>query len=190
VGVTRNLGAQLVVVDEGFPQTILDILPSDGDTAVLCLPNIDESGAHRLAPAHVDEFDLAFIQHSAGTTGLQKGVALSHAKVLRQLTHLATGLRIEESDRIYSWLPLYHDMGLIACFMPPMVSHCHVVMQSPTDWVIQPKNMLRLISEYHCTLSWVPNFALQFIGMTKDDRSRSVGGIFSLSRRHSERRAR
>ena len=59
---------------------------------------------------------LAFIQHSAGTTGLQKGVALTHAAVLRQIGHLAEVLRIDSRDRIYSWLPLYHDMGLIACF--------------------------------------------------------------------------
>src|SRR5262249_28570006 len=107
--------------------------------------------------------DVAFIQHSAGTTGLQKGVALSHAAVLRQLGHLAQALKIDHNDRIYSWLPLYHDMGLIACFMLPMVYHLPVVMQAPDDWVIQPVTMPELISEYRSTLAWVPNFTLQFL---------------------------
>ena len=112
--------------------------------------------------------DLAFIQHSAGTTGLQKGVALSHGAVLRQLHHLGEVLRLRPEDRVYSWLPLYHDMGLIACFIMPMVLHMHVVMQSPTDWVMSPGTMLQLISQYRCALAWVPNFAFQFVARRAD----------------------
>ena len=108
--------------------------------------------------------DLAFIQHSAGTTGLQKGVALTHAAVLRQIGHLARALKIDgATDCIYSWLPLYHDMGLIACFMLPMVCHVPVVMQSPLDWVMHPDTMLQIIGEHKCTLAWLPNFAFQFV---------------------------
>jgi fatty-acyl-CoA synthase len=94
---------------------------------------------------------------------LQKGVALSHRAVLNQLAHLATRLNLNKSDKIISWLPLYHDMGLIACFILPLVMHIHVVMQSPTDWVLKPGSMLQLASEYRCTLCWMPNFAFQFL---------------------------
>ena len=91
-------------------------------------------------------------------------MALTHAAVLRQLEHLAGALKIDgATDRIYSWLPLYHDMGLIACFMLPMVCHVPVVMQSPLDWVMHPETMLQIISEYKCTLAWMPNFAFQFV---------------------------
>ncbi len=54
-------------------------------------------------------------------------------------------------------------MGLIACFILPMVCHVPVVMQSPLDWVMHPETMLQIISEYKCTLSWLPNFAFQFV---------------------------
>ena len=54
-------------------------------------------------------------------------------------------------------------MGLIACFMLPMVCHMPVVMQSPLDWVMHPETMLQIISEYKCTLAWMPNFAFQFV---------------------------
>ncbi len=70
---------------------------------------------------------------------------------------------MDERDRIYSWLPLYHDMGLIACFMLPLAYHLPVVMQAPDDWVLQPVTMPELISQYRCTLTWVPNFTLQFL---------------------------
>jgi acyl-CoA synthetase (AMP-forming)/AMP-acid ligase II len=66
-------------------------------------------------------------------------------------------------DRIYSWLPLYHDMGLIACFMLPMVYHAPVVLQSPIDWVMQPESMVQVMSETKCTIAWMPNFAFQFV---------------------------
>ena len=88
---------------------------------------------------------------------------MTHTAVLRQLDRLARALELMSDDRIYSWLPLYHDMGLISCFMLPMVYHIPLVMQSPTNWVIQPATMLELISEFRCSLAWVPNFALQFV---------------------------
>ncbi len=83
---------------------------------------------------------------------------------MRQLESLVQVLKIDGgSDRVYSWLPLYHDMGLIACFILPMVCHMPVVMQSPLDWVMHPETMLQIISEYKCTLAWLPNFTFQFV---------------------------
>src|SRR5947208_1298903 len=65
-------------------------------------------GDRSLPAVKIDPETTAFIQHSAGTTGLQKGVALSHGAVLRQLDHLCAALKVHDDDRIYSWLPLYH----------------------------------------------------------------------------------
>jgi fatty-acyl-CoA synthase len=164
-GVTANLSAKLVVIDEGFPNELLSYVSLDDQTTVLRTSDCKAVAGEIEIPTleHPPEA-LAFIQHSAGTTGLQKGVALTHGAVLRQLEHLAQALKIDPStDRIYNWLPLYHDMGLIACFMLPMVCHLTVVMQSPLDWVMHPETMLQIISEYRCTLAWMPNFAFQFV---------------------------
>jgi fatty-acyl-CoA synthase len=163
-GVTANLGAKVVVVDQEFPEELLGHMALGAQTRLL-RANGAASGCEKkvgLAASGAD--GLAFIQHSAGTTGLQKGVALTHAAVLRQIEHLATALKIDGgNDRIYSWLPLYHDMGLIACFMLPMVCHVPVVMQSPLDWVMHPEMMLQIMTEHRCTLAWLPNFAFQFV---------------------------
>lgn len=163
-GVTANLGAKLVLIDEGFPDEMLEHISLENDSTLLRIA--DEQRRNR-APIRSREIPgdcLAFIQHSAGTTGLQKGVALTHAAVLRQIGHLVDALRIDSTkDSIYSWLPLYHDMGLIASFMLPMVCHIPVVMQSPLDWVMYPGSLLEIVSEYKCTLSWQPNFAFQFV---------------------------
>jgi PAS domain S-box-containing protein len=163
-GVSQNLKARLVVVDPGFPSELsAQLLKAPGGRLVRRSAESKFSPERGLPDLAYEPEDLAFIQHSAGTTGLQKGVALPHGAVLKQLEHLASALEISDQDRIYSWLPLYHDMGLIACFMLPLVYHLPVVMQSPVDWVLRPGTMLRLISDYRCTLAWTPNFALQFL---------------------------
>ena len=164
-GVTANLSAKVVMIDEDLPDEMIPYVSLNDGTTLLRGSDTTTLGEQiRIPEVELQSDTTAFIQHSAGTTGLQKGVALSHAAVLRQLEHLAQALRIDaESDRIYSWLPLYHDMGLIACFMLPMVSHLPVVMQSPLDWVMHPETMLQIISEYKCTLAWMPNFAFQFV---------------------------
>jgi acyl-CoA synthetase (AMP-forming)/AMP-acid ligase II len=173
-GVTANLSAKAVVIDEEFPEEMLGCVSVGRETKLLRAGGKDLGGEkgpldlqkcdlQREAPKIQPE-SLAFIQHSAGTTGLQKGVALTHAAVLRQLDHLAQSLKVDNAtDRVYSWLPLYHDMGLIACFMLPMVCHVPLVMQSPLDWVMRPETMLQIISDYKCTLAWMPNFAFQFV---------------------------
>ena len=163
-GVTRNLQARLVVVDDEFPDELVDHITIADDARLVRMATASLSCAEPSLPrVSFDPHGLAFIQHSAGTTGLQKGVALSHVAVLTQLRHLAVALKITDEDRIYSWLPLYHDMGLIACFMLPLVFHLPIVMQSPTEWVVRPGRMLQLISEFRCSMAWLPNFAFQFL---------------------------
>ncbi len=164
-GVTANLKTKLVVIDEEFPDEMLDHISLSQETKLLRASDGRGASGEEELPDPKDQADhVAFIQHSAGTTGLQKGVALTHAAVLRQLDHLVQALRIDAAtDRIYSWLPLYHDMGLIACFMLPMAYHIPVVMQSPLDWVMYPETMLQIISEYKSTMAWLPNFAFQFV---------------------------
>lgn len=173
-GVSKNLGASMIVIDAAFPPEMLEYLPQDGGIKLVVA-----SGSHseRVALPQLPDVlpsSLAFIQHSAGTTGLQKGVMLSHETVLRQLDNLARAIKLEADDCIYSWLPLYHDMGLVACFMFPLVYHIHLVMQSPTDWVMQPRMMLEAIDRYRCTLCWTPNFSLQFLArrVSAEDRKK------------------
>jgi fatty-acyl-CoA synthase len=169
-GVTENLRARAVVIDDEFPDEMLGhIALGEGAGLIRAGRGVDPTGVRGvvdpvIAAAEGRGESLAFIQHSAGTTGLQKGVALTHAAVLRQISRLEQALRIDGAkDRLYSWLPLYHDMGLIACFMLPMALHVPVVMQSPLDWVMRPETMLQIISQHRCTLAWMPNFAFQFV---------------------------
>ena len=180
-GVTANLSAKVVLIDEEFPEELLGhITLNDSSRLLRATESIDDVAREDFRDSS-DAEDIAFIQHSAGTTGLQKGVALTHSAVLRQIGHLADALQInDESDRIYSWLPLYHDMGLIACFILPMVCHVPVVMQSPLDWVMHPETMLQILSEYRCTLGWMPNFGFQFLARRVRPELRNQYDLSSL----------
>jgi len=114
--------------------------------------------------------DIVLLQHSSGTTGLQKGVALSHAAVFNQLESYARALRLDSRDVVVSWLPLYHDMGLIAGFILPILKRTPLVMMSPFDWVRAPYRLLQAVSQHNGTLSWLPNFAYNFCAQKIRDR--------------------
>ncbi|MBW2732386.1 MAG: AMP-binding protein [Deltaproteobacteria bacterium] len=117
--------------------------------------------ADDLQPARVDE--SAVLQHSSGTTGLKKGIVLSNRAIVAQLTSYASALDLRHDDRIASWLPLYHDMGLIACMLLPMVCGVPVTMVSPFHWVMNPTWLLEIIDAERSTLCWLPNFAYNFL---------------------------
>jgi fatty-acyl-CoA synthase len=119
--------------------------------------------------------DIVLLQHSSGTTGLQKGVALSHQAVIRQLEAYARKIRLTSQDVIVSWLPLYHDMGLIAGFVMPVLNRVPLVLMSPFDWVRSPYRLMQAISQYHGTLAWLPNFAYNFCA--QKIRSRDLEGV-------------
>jgi fatty-acyl-CoA synthase len=115
--------------------------------------------------------DTVLLQHSSGSTGLQKGVALSHQAVINQLESYSSAIGLDESkDVIVSWLPLYHDMGLIACFILPILKKVPLVLISPFDWVRAPYRLLQAVTTYKGTLSWLPNFAFNFCAQKIRDR--------------------
>ena len=114
--------------------------------------------------------DIVLLQHSSGTTGLQKGVALSHRSVFNQLNAYSRSLSLSQEDVIVSWLPLYHDMGLIAGFLMPILSGIPLVLLSPFDWVRAPYKLFQSISNQSGTLTWLPNFAYNFCAQKIRDR--------------------
>jgi acyl-CoA synthetase (AMP-forming)/AMP-acid ligase II len=119
--------------------------------------------------------DIVLLQHSSGTTGLQKGVALSHQAVMNQLDTYAQTLKLNEKDVIVSWLPLYHDMGLIAGFLMPILRRVPLVLLSPFEWVRAPYKLMQAVTRYHGTLSWLPNFAYNFCA--QKIRERDLEGV-------------
>lgn len=124
----------------------------------------DEPGpAAAPPPAAPARSRLALLQHSSGTTALKKGVALSHRAVLAQISAYARTLAATPDDVVVSWLPLYHDMGLMACTVMPLVLGQKVVLLDPFRWVAEPTSLLVAITQHRGTLTWLPNFAFELL---------------------------
>jgi fatty-acyl-CoA synthase len=124
--------------------------------------------------------DILLLQHSSGTTGLQKGVALSHQAVFNQIEPYSEAIRLNPNDVIVSWLPLYHDMGLIAGFILPLLKRVPLVLLSPFDWVRAPYRLMQAVTEYGGTLCWLPNFAFNFCAQKIRDRDLQGVNLSSL----------
>jgi fatty-acyl-CoA synthase len=107
--------------------------------------------------------DPSLLQHSSGTTGLQKAVVLSHEAVLGHVDAYGEMLHLSRDDKIVSWLPLYHDMGMIAAFQMPLALGVTLVQLDPFQWATAPVLLLQAISEERGTLTWLPNFAFNLL---------------------------
>jgi fatty-acyl-CoA synthase len=109
---------------------------------------------------------VAFLQHSSGTTGLKKGVALTYEALVRQLDSYTAALQLTDRERIVSWLPLYHDMGLVACFLLPLYRALEIHHIEPEHWVAHPRVLFEALHERDGCLIWMPNFAFEHLTMT------------------------
>ena len=107
--------------------------------------------------------ELAVLQHSSGTTALKKGVMLTHAAIADQVAAYAAAIGIARGDRIASWLPLYHDMGFVACFLMPMTLGCPVVHLDAFVWSARPTLLLDDLVGFGAAYAWLPNFAFNHI---------------------------
>ena len=156
-----------------FSAIITDIKDLDVD-ATLLEPDTLNMVHRSTRPA--DTIDhTAILQFTSGTTGVKRGVMIPPQTLLASLSVYADAISLEQSDRILSWLPLYHDMGFIACLNMPIAFGVQCIMLNPLDWVANPGLFLQAASRYRATLSWNPNFAYAF--MAEQVRQEHLEGV-------------
>ena len=110
-------------------------------------------------PVELFPDDYAFIQYTSGSTSLPKGVVIPHRQLIYQVESIVVGLNSSEKDRAVSWLPLFHDMGLIGTFLHSLYVGMEIVIMSPEKFLFDPKQWLLAISKYKATMSTGPNSA-------------------------------
>ncbi len=177
---TRISGAKAILTTEDFAPALAQQVPCKVFSNESLFSSLDLAKI-TFYPYPPTPNEIAFLQHSSGTTGLQKGVALTHQAVLNQLASYADALALRADDVVVSWLPLYHDMGLIAGFLLPLMQGIPLVLMSPFDWVQHPALLLRAIHDYSGTLCWLPNFAYNHLA--RRVRQRDSEGISLASMR-------
>jgi len=105
--------------------------------------------------------DIAFIQFTSGSTADPKGVILTHSNLLANLRSIGREAKLTPNDKIVSWLPLYHDMGLIGAWMGSLYFAAPLVLMSPLAFLARPARWLRAVHEHRATISAAPNFAYE-----------------------------
>jgi acyl-CoA synthetase (AMP-forming)/AMP-acid ligase II len=127
----------------------------------------------------------AFLQHSSGTTGHKKGVMLTHPQVAEQIRHYGARIGLAKGDIVASWLPLYHDMGLITSFLMPTMAAARIVSLDALEWVVAPGMLFDAVEKFHAHYVWLPNFAFHHLVRACDPARRwnlgSVKAIVSCS---------
>ncbi|WPP34292.1 non-ribosomal peptide synthetase [Streptomyces sp. CL7] len=103
--------------------------------------------------------DLAFLQYTSGSTGTPKGVMLSHANLVHNSATIGRALGLDENDRAVSWLPPYHDMGLIGGILQPVHTGFPCTLLSPMTFLHQPMRWLHALSRTRATITAAPDFA-------------------------------
>lgn len=110
-------------------------------------------------PTPVAPEDIALLQYTSGSTSEPKGVALTHANIAHNLDMLTAAFEPDRDARIVSWLPHFHDMGLVAGILGPMACGGEAILMSPQAFLLRPMRWLEAISDYRAQISGAPNFA-------------------------------
>lgn len=169
-GIVANAGAALLITDaRAKPLGHLLRAQCPSLRAVATVADLSRVAAVSLPPPPRPE-DTAFLQYTSGSTGNPKGVVLSHANLLANLDVMARASGVSAKDTFVSWLPLYHDMGLIGACMGSLYVGFRLVLMSPLTFLARPGRWLWAIHRHRASISAAPNFAYELCLNKLDER--------------------
>jgi 1-acyl-sn-glycerol-3-phosphate acyltransferase len=161
-GILRNAGACLLItMPEG--RRLAGLLRAQVETlsAVESVASVEASAATIDLPQVKDSDSVALIQYTSGSTGDPKGVVLSHANLLANIRAMGRVMEASSADIFVSWLPLYHDMGLIGAWLGCLHFAAPLYAMSPLSFLVRPESWLWAIHRFRATFSAAPNFGFE-----------------------------
>ncbi|MBI3817481.1 MAG: AMP-binding protein [Planctomycetes bacterium] len=132
-------------------------------------------------PAPLVPEDVCCIQYSSGSTGLQKGAALSHRAVMNETRAVANYFHFDANTRFVTWLPLYHDWGLFLVALESVMLGCEYTLMAPHHWMGKPASILHEITKDRATCYWLPNFAFNYMAQRVKDEELAGVDLSSLT---------
>lgn len=155
----ENCAATAMVTNE----QILPLVRPAAPARMTVMTAADAEKAPPLGTVEVTPGTLGLLQYTSGSTGSQKGVMLTHGNLLANLRAIGLGAALSERDVAISWLPLYHDMGLIGLMMGSFYFGLPLVACSPIDFLRKPVRWLKMMSRHGGTVTAGPNFAYSLV---------------------------
>ncbi|WP_430229729.1 AMP-binding protein [Nitrosomonas communis] len=159
----------LITVEQAKPLGHLLRAQCESLRMVTTVADLSIHGAHPPSPK-LEPQSIALLQYTSGSTGSPKGVVLTHANLIANLRAMTLASSITAADIFVSWLPLYHDMGLIAACMGSLYVGFRLVLLSPLSFLARPACWLWTINRHCATVSAAPNFAYELCANKLDDR--------------------
>jgi acyl-CoA synthetase (AMP-forming)/AMP-acid ligase II len=168
----RSMPRLLAIVHDARPRFILTTAGLQAAAAALAPADAALSAAEWVPTDEIESkqdcdgpalvpSSVAFLQYTSGSTRTPRGVVVTHGNLLENSALIQRALGVSESTRSVSWLPLYHDMGLIGGIVQPVYTGCSQVLMSPLDFLQRPLRWLRAIARYQATASGGPNFGYE-----------------------------
>jgi 1-acyl-sn-glycerol-3-phosphate acyltransferase len=159
-GILSNaLVAMLITVAEAKPVARLLQAQLEGVLSVVTPQELSGGARAQRLPLRAE--NIALLQYTSGSTGTPKGTVLTHANLLTNIRAMGRALEVSSTDVFVSWLPLYHDMGLIGAWLGSLYHACPLVVMSPLTFLARPERWLWAIHKHRGTLSASPNFGYE-----------------------------
>ena len=157
--ICSNSGSRLALTSQLLSDPVRETL-KELNVSVMATDSID-SKEQSFYSSVSGGFDIAYVQYTSGSTSAPRGVAISHTNVIANLRAIDEAFQHTPGSVIVSWLPHFHDMGLVYGLLQPLYSGCRCYLMSPQQFAQRPMRWLRAISRFKGTHSGAPNFAYE-----------------------------
>lgn len=162
VGVLRMINAAALLLGDPYVEIAEHFAPAANQLHTTIVPIAELlAGEEQIQPdaGVAAEDDIALLQLTSGSTAAPKAVTISHRSLIANMGAMVLASEITDDDLMVSWLPIFHDMGMVGFLSVPMVFGFRLVKVTPADFVASPTEWMRLISDHRGTITAAPNFA-------------------------------
>ncbi len=164
LSIAKDCSPCIVLCDNRSKEAVSkQIMPILDNVQLLNTESLDKSSIKPVPTRKIDKHDIAFLQYTSGSTSQPKGIEISHQNIIINQEAMIRSGEHDQHTIMVNWLPLFHDMGLIATVLQPIFIGFHSVLMSPVSFLQRPVNWLEAITKYKATIAGCPNFAYDIL---------------------------